>query len=146
MCTVILPQQINYKQKNDKASDTTHSKIRIETQKSKLFNLKTKRMLKIAIMLTCYEKQKKINQKINDEVSNITHISNQNQNAKVKKCLRNVSKHQRGESEAVNLRWTYNTVAKRKMTNHDLQNTIKLKIEKYKHHKKVEVNSGVPKK
>lgn len=76
MCTVILPQQINYKQKNDKASDTTHSKLRIETQKSKLFNLKTKRMLKIAIMLTCYEKQKKINQKINDEVSNITHISN----------------------------------------------------------------------
>jgi len=59
MCTVILPQQINYKQKNDKASDTTHSKLRIETQKSKLFNLKTKRMLKIAIMLTCYEKQKK---------------------------------------------------------------------------------------
>ena len=47
---------------------------------------------------------------------------------------------------SVNLRKTYNTVAKRKRTNHDLQNTIKLKIEKYKHHKKVEVNSGVPKK
>jgi hypothetical protein len=48
--------------------------------------------------------------------------------------------------KAVILRRTYNTVAKRKRTNHDLQNTIKLKIEKYKHHKKVEVNSGVPKK
>jgi hypothetical protein len=59
-CVLIL-MQINYKQKNDKASDTTHSKIRIETLKSKLFNLKTKRMLKIAIMLTCYERQKKIN-------------------------------------------------------------------------------------
>ena len=45
-------------------------------------------MLKIAIMLTCYERQKKINQKINDEVCNITHISNQNQNAKVKKMLK----------------------------------------------------------
>ena len=60
--TCVLPfyhKQINYKQKNDKESDTTHSKIRIEFQKSKLFNLKTKRMLKIAIVLTCYEKQTK---------------------------------------------------------------------------------------
>jgi hypothetical protein len=74
MCTVILPQQINYKQKNDKASDTTHSKIKIRSQNCLIW--KQNVCWKSPLCWHATRNKKKINQKINDEVSNITHISN----------------------------------------------------------------------